>query len=93
MVRKHSVLTGFIMLTALAMPAHADPVDLNASFDDAFGTDTRAPTTFEAIYEKTFEQQINELADASNGRIGVYAVDLSTGEDVSILADMRFPMA
>ncbi|MEL6238513.1 MAG: serine hydrolase [Pseudomonadota bacterium] len=53
----------------------------------------RSPTTFEAIYASNFEEQIAELADGSRGRIGVYAIDLATGEEVSVLADMRFPMA
>lgn len=66
---------------------------LDASFDSAFGTDLRAPTTFAAIYDSNFEQQIAELADGSNGRIGVYAVDLATGDEVSVLGDMRFPLA
>ena len=39
------------------------------------------------------EQQIAQLADGSDGRIGVYAIDLSTGREVGVLADQRFPMA
>jgi len=97
------ILYSIAFLTALAAPAQADTTQANArdnatndvlaSFDSAFGTEMRAPTTFKAIYANSFEQQIAEVADGSKGRIGVYAVDLASGEEVSILADMRFPMA
>ena len=93
MFRIRSLLTGLALFSAAAAPAHAQTSDLDASFDSAFGTEMRAPTTFEAIYENTFEQQIADLADGSKGRIGVYAVDLATGEEISVLSDMRFPMA
>lgn len=93
MFRIRSLLTGLAVLGAIASPAHAQTRDLDASFDSAFGTEMRSPTTFEAIYESTFEQQIADLADGSKGRIGVYAVDLATGEEISILSDMRFPLA
>ena len=93
MFRIRSLLTGLALIGAAAAPAHAQTRDLDASFDSAFGTEMRAPTTFEAIYENTFEQQIADLADGSKGRIGVYAVDLATGEEISVLSDMRFPMA
>ncbi|MGB3470249.1 MAG: serine hydrolase [Erythrobacter sp.] len=80
-------------LGAFAAPAHADTTDLNASFDNAFGTQIRSPATFEAVYATGFEQRIAELADGSQGRIGVYAVDLATGEEISVLGDQRFPLA
>ncbi|MEO1047307.1 MAG: serine hydrolase [Pseudomonadota bacterium] len=81
------------VIALFAAPAQADQRDLETSFDDAFGTELRAPTTFEALYETRFEQQIADLSDGSKGRIGVYAVDLTSGEEISVLADMRFPMA
>jgi beta-lactamase class A len=96
MFRKSPLLAGLIALGVLVAPAQADQItqtDLDASFDSAFGTETRTPTTFEAIYGSNFEQQIAKLADGSKGRIGVYAVDLESGEEVSVLGDMRFPMA
>src|SRR6056297_3574746 len=74
-------------------PAAAQTNDLQAHFDDAFGTEMRAPETFEAIYATGFEQRIAELADGDKGRIGVAAMDLSTGEQVSVLGDQLFPMA
>jgi len=78
---------------AVASPAAAQTNELNARFDDAFGTELRTPQTFEAIYANGFEQRIAELADGDKGRIGVSAVDLSTGERISILDDQLFPMA
>lgn len=40
-----------------------------------------------------FEAQIAQLADASQGRIGVAAVDLATGRSVGVLSEQPFPMA
>jgi len=80
-------------LALFAAPALAQPSDLAASFDDALGTELRTPQTYEAIYVDGFEQRIAELADGDNGRIGVAAMDLSTGEQIMILGDQLFPMA
>lgn len=93
MFSKRSLLAGLAFFGALGTPTLANQGDLDASFDSAFGTELRSPSTFEAIYDSRFEQQIAHLADGSNGRIGVYAVDLATGEEISVLGDMRFPMA
>lgn len=46
-----------------------------------------------ASYRTGLEQQVALLAEGSLGRIGVAAMDLSTGERVSILGDQAFPMA
>ncbi|WP_394730562.1 serine hydrolase [Altererythrobacter sp. GH1-8] len=78
---------------ALAAPAFAQTNQLEASFDDAFGTEVRAPQSFKAIYDSSFEQRIARVADGNKGRIGVAAVDLSTGEEIFVLGDQRFPMA
>jgi len=83
----------FLGLIALTAPALAQGNDLNATFDDAFGTELRAPQTFEAIYASGFEQRIAELADGDKGRIGVAALDLSNGEEIMVLGDQLFPMA
>ncbi|MEM6909397.1 MAG: serine hydrolase [Pseudomonadota bacterium] len=89
-----SVFAGLAMATAiLATPANAQTTDLLASFDQTLGTEVRAPTTFEAVYNTGFEQRIAELADGSSGRIGVYAIDLTSGEEISVLGNQRFPMA
>ncbi|XUU61720.1 serine hydrolase [Erythrobacter sp. HA6-11] len=77
----------------LSAPAIAQSNQLEASFDNAFGTEVREPQSFKAIYDNDFEQRIARVADGSKGRIGVAAVDLSTGESIDILGDQRFPMA
>ncbi|MEO1220637.1 MAG: serine hydrolase, partial [Pseudomonadota bacterium] len=74
-------------------PALAQNTELQASFDNAFGTEQRAPSTFEAIYSSSFEQRIAELADGGQGRIGVAAWDLATGEQITVLGNQLFPMA
>lgn len=82
-----------LALAMFSTPAFAQDNALEASFDDAFGTEARAPSTFEAIYASGFEQRIAQLADGSQGRIGVAAWDLATGEQVTVLGDQLFPMA
>ncbi len=77
----------------LSVPATAQTNELQARFDSAFGTEMRSPETFEAIYANGFEQRIAELADGDQGRIGVAALDLSTGEQIMVLGDQLFPMA
>lgn len=87
----------FIAATALAMSGAAQARDSGASFeaafDQAFGTEERAPQTFNAVYNTPFEAQVARLADGSQGRIGVYAIDLTSGREIGILEDQRFPMA
>lgn len=80
-------------VAAVATPASARSDELQATFDSAFGTQSRQPQSFEAIYASSFEQRIAELANAAQGRIGVAAVDLATGEEVMVLGDQLFPMA
>ena len=77
-----------------AAPAYAQqPVNLEAAFDSALGTQVRAPQDFSARYDSPLAQQIAQIADGSQGRIGVAAIDLATGEEVAVLGDQRFPMA
>lgn len=76
-------------------PAHAgdasieDLSEVRSTFDSVFGTELRGPPT----PSSPFELQLASIAEASRGRIGVAAVDLSTGRTVGILGDQRFPMA
>ena len=84
---------GAAALALAASPAAADGTDLEAAFDRTFGTQPRAPQTYVARYDTPFEQQIAQLADGTDGRIGVYAVDLATGREIGVLADQPFPMA
>lgn len=58
-------------------------------FDSMFGTDKRAPKT----YASPFAQQLAVAANAGQGRIGVAAMDLSSGSMVDVLGNQRFPMA
>ena len=81
------------LVAVFSSPLAAQTNELHARFDDAFGTEMRAPETFEAIYANSFEQRIAELADGDQGRIGVAALDLATGEAITILGDQLFPMA
>jgi beta-lactamase class A len=73
-------------------PAQAQTT-FEADFDTAFGTEVRAPRDFAPDYSSPLVAQIAQIADGSNGRIGVAAIDLSTGQEVSILGDQPFPMA
>lgn len=77
----------------LAMPASAGANELQSSFDQAFGTEVRQPQSMEAIYASSFAERIAELANPAQGRIGVAAVDLATGEEIMVLGDQLFPMA
>lgn len=78
---------------AVVQPVQAQTTNYEAVFDNVLGTETRAPRTFEAVYETGFERKLAQLADGSEGRIGVAVLDLATGEEFSILGDQRFPMA
>ena len=78
---------------AALVPAQAQTTNLEAAFDRALGTDVREPASFNAVYNSGLESYVAQLADGADGRIGVAALDLSTGEQLSILGDQRFPMA
>lgn len=80
---------------ALAMPAQAQQHThaLEAQFDKELGTEARVPQAYQAVYRSSLAQRVAEIADGSRGRIGVAAIDLATGETVSVLGDQRFPLA
>lgn len=73
--------------------AHAAESDFQTAFDAALGTDVRKPQSFQATYDWPLAQTVAQIADGSAGRIGVYAVDLASGREVSVLGNQRFPMA
>lgn len=83
----------------LAMPAqtgaqdHTHSAALEAQFDKALGTSSRSPQVSQQIPRSALAQRIAQVAEGSGGRIGVAALDLATGERVSVLGDQRFPMA
>ena len=77
-------------ILTLATPAHADSrMDIERAFDNALGSEMRGPRT----YDNPLEARIAALANASEGRIGVAAVDLSSGHTLDVLGTQRFPMA
>lgn len=73
--------------------ASAQGTNFEAAFDSTFGTQNRAPQDFSAVYDTSLEQKIARVADGDKGRIGVAAIDLATGAQISVLGDQRFPMA
>lgn len=75
--------------TPLAAARADDVVALQSSFDSTFGTQARAPRS----YSSSLEVQLAALASAEAGRIGVAAVDLSSGRSIDILGNQPFPMA
>lgn len=75
--------------------------EVQSAFDNLLGTQIRPPsrTQFPVQIQSTrsytpgFEQQLASLAEASQGRIGVAALDLTTGRTIDVLGEQRFPMA
>lgn len=80
-------------LAAMPSAAHAQYIEVAADFDATLGTEVRTPDDFVAIYDTNLERRVALAANGAKGRIGVYAVDLTTGEEISVLADQRFPLA
>lgn len=78
---------------ALATPTLAQGNAFEAQFDNTLGTEIRVPQSQGALYSSPLEREIAQLADGSNGRIGVYAIDLTSGREIGVLADQRFPLA
>jgi beta-lactamase class A len=74
---------------SLSPAAAGDLNEIQSAFDNTFGTEQRAPHT----YATAFEVQVAALANAEEGRIGVAALDLTTGRSVSVLGNQPFPMA
>ncbi len=74
-------------------PVQVGAETLEASFDKILGTELRKPATLQATYSSPLERHISVVANGEKGRIGVAAIDLSTGEQIAILGDQRFPMA
>lgn len=87
-----AILAGLLTLGAIPA-AHAQSAPLEAQFDRALGTEVRAPQSFNAVYDGSLARRIALVADGERGRIGVAAIDLSTGQRVGVLGDQRFPMA
>lgn len=80
---RSAVVAARVAEPVVQQPAIAQPVTLLPV----------GPAPLAASYRTPLEQQVALLADGSQGRIGVAAVDLSTGERISILGSQAFPMA
>ncbi|MBW8784342.1 MAG: serine hydrolase [Novosphingobium sp.] len=76
------------IVAGVLTPAAAGASDLEQAFDQTFGGELRAPQA-----PSPFERQLTSLAEASEGRIGVAALDLSSGQSVQVLGDQPFPLA
>ncbi|MEO6153571.1 MAG: serine hydrolase [Croceibacterium sp.] len=87
------VTAALALALATIAPVQARDGTLETQFDSAFGTQVRAPREFIANYNTPLERQLAQLASGAGGRIGVAALDLTTGQEVAILGDQRFPMA
>lgn len=79
--------------TAVLAQGQRHTAALEAQFDDLLGTERRRPQVLEAVYSTPLARRMAQLAEGSNGRIGVAAMNLATGESVSVLGDQRFPLA
>lgn len=85
-------MTTLVAWPGVAQAQQAPPAQLErvqSAFDSLFGTEMRGPRS----YSTPFEQQLAAVAEASQGRIGVAAIDLSSGRTIQVLGDQRFPMA
>lgn len=85
-------LAPFVLAVSTIVPAHASNGDLEAQFDSIIGTST-TPRDFTARYDTALERQISQYTEGARGRIGVAAIDLTTGKTISILGNQRFPLA
>ena len=83
------IALAFTLVLPLAPASANDVSDFERAFDKTLGTSLRAPRS----YDTPFEARIASLANASRGRIGVAAIDLSTGHTIDVLGNQRFPMA
>ena len=86
------IVSPIALALATIVPAHASNGGLDAQFDSVIGSDSAAHD-LTARYDTALAQQIAPLAASERGRIGVAAVDLTTGKVVSVLGNQRFPMA
>ena len=100
------VVAAAVLAGSLAMPASAGADSLESAFDRAYGSQARAPRdpalqvpAFAApqpllrSFSSPFDAQIAQLANPAQGRIGVAAMELSTGRTVSVLGNQPFPLA
>jgi beta-lactamase class A len=90
------VKTGLKSLVLVALAAaglslpgtSAGAGELETAFDRSFAPRTELPH-----YNDPLQAEVASLANAAQGRIGVAAMDLTTGRTVSVLGGQPFPMA
>ena len=91
------IIAAAAILVAPPAFANSDTQAFESAFDRTLGTEVRQPEaasgSLVARYDSDLTRQIAQLAEGSRGRIGVYAIDLTTGREIGVLADQRFPMA
>lgn len=94
-----SLLFGALALAGAAIPGvSAGADDLERLFDNSIGAprplQSRVrPQTLQPTYASALEAQVASLANGAQGRIGVAAIDLSSGRTVSVLGNQPFPLA
>ncbi|MGH6785795.1 MAG: serine hydrolase [Novosphingobium sp.] len=88
-----------------ASAANAQTASFETQFDKAYGTTVRVPllvapslaqpvaAQLPRAYSSHLEALVASLADPAQGRIGVAAVELSSGRTVAVLGNQAFPMA
>lgn len=63
--------------------------NVDRQFDELFGTEAIAPVDFDS----NLSARIAAIADGSRGRIGVAAMDLTSGQTLGVLDHQFFPLA
>lgn len=100
-------MASLAVVSAMVLPAGgARAEDFQSEFDKVFGKELRAPRAvlptvrpFVAPVRAatalggSLEATVASLANATQGRIGVAAMDLGSGRTVTVLGDQPFPMA
>ena len=94
---KTYILGALALAGALIAPAIAGADDLEQAFDHVF---RNAPAAIHAVAPRfaspiatPLDVRLASLASADRGRIGVAAVDLTSGRSVTVLGDQPFPLA
>ena len=89
------ILAPLALSIAMIVPAHANN-GLEAQFDSVIGTtpaQAQVQGNLTATYDTALQRQIAQIADSARGRIGVAAIDLTTGKQIAVLGNQRFPLA
>jgi len=104
MLKAQNAILGALALTvaiaASPVLAKGDVDGLEQAFDRVFSSGATRPPQPAVLLPRQnptgingFEARLAQLAGASQGRIGVAAVDLSSGRGVSVMGDQPFPLA